>query len=330
MSRSIEASPGQTRRRPLLRISLNAILFALAGSVVLIDAIWVLAGHFDVDAKNYALLSILIVPLVAGAWFYENMRKDPPLSAMLAGAAFLLAFSASCSLLSYLLVTIAGTRIDAQLAAVDHALGFSWPAVMTFAANHKLLTALLGFAYLSVTPQTAAMLLTLGWRRQCDDIYGLCLAIAIGGLICVSVWAIHPSFGAFSVFDLPQWAAAKLGLALDGDYGRDLVLLLKNGPGHISPTEIRGIVGFPSYHTVQALVLIWYARGIPIVRWISLALNIAVIAATPIHGGHHLIDIFGGAAVAIAAIVLSHWIFQLTSRAAPRSRTSMTALPQLS
>jgi hypothetical protein len=152
------------------------------------------------------------------------------------------------------------------------------------------------------------MLLILGGLRRSADIYGLCLAIALGGLIAVSVWAIHPSFGAFSVFNLPHWAARNLGIALDGDYGRNLVLLLKNGPGRISPSELRGIVGFPSYHTVQALVLMWYARHVPYLRWASVALNIVVLIGTPIHGGHHLIDLAGGAAVAVAAIMLADGI----------------------
>lgn len=299
------AQPCARERNAEIRFRPNTILFALAGAVVLLDTVWVIAGHFDVDAKNYLLLVVMIAPLVAGAWFYQHVRCDPPLSAMLGGAAFLLAFSASCSLLSYLLSTIAGSRIDNQLAAIDQAIGFHWPALMIWAASHKLVTALLGFAYLSVVPQTAALLLILGGLKRTADIYGLCLAIALGGLIAVSVWAVHPSFGAFSVFNLPHWAARNLGIALDGDYGRNLVLLLKNGPGRISPAELRGIVGFPSYHTVQALVLIWYARRVAYVRWLSLTLNIIVLIATPIHGGHHLVDLAGGALVAVAAVVLA-------------------------
>jgi hypothetical protein len=305
---TLSAGISATQRQASLRLSPNAILFAFASAVAFVDAAWVIAGHFDVDAKNYLLLFFMMLPLIAGAWFYEHVRHDPPLSAMLGGAGFLLVFSASCSLLSYLLSTIAGSRIDTQLAAIDQAIGFHWPQVMIFAASHKLITALLGFAYLSVIPQTAAMLLILGGLRRTADIYGLCLAIALGGLIAVSVWAIHPSFGAFSVFNLPHWAARNLGIALDGDYGRNLVLLLKNGPGRISPSELRGIVGFPSYHTVQALVLIWYARHVPYVRWFSLALNIVVLIGTPIHGGHHLIDLGGGAVVAVVAVALADWI----------------------
>jgi len=309
---------------------LNRILLLIALSLISLDFVWVIHGHVAVDARNYVLLLGLVLPLAGGAIFYEHVRADASLSAVLAGAAFLLLFSASCSLLSYLLLTVAGTRIDNQLAAIDSAFGFHWPDLMMFAANHKLLTFFLGLAYLSVMPQTVALLLILGWKQRGADIYGFCLAIALGGLIAVSVWAIHPSFGAFSVFNLPHWAEKNLGLALDGDYGRDLILLLKNGPGFISPADLRGIVGFPSYHTVQALVLIWYARNLRVVRWIAVALNIAVLIATPIHGGHHLIDLAGGAVVAAAAIALSDWIVRRASvRAGNAALPSTAAQPAL-
>lgn len=297
-------------------LSLNRVLFGFGAALVLIDTIWVLAGHFAIDAHNYLLLGCLILPLTAGAAFYSRSRIDPALSAMLAGAAFLLAFSASCSLLSYLLVTVAGSRIDNLLASADMSIGFYWPSVMTFAANHPLLTSLLGMAYLSVMFQIAMLLLLLGWMQRCADLYGLCLSIAIGGIITLSIWAVHPSFGAFSVFDLPPDTAAKLGLALDGNYGRDLVAMLRHGPGFISPSEMRGIVGFPSYHTVQALMLIWYSRTLPVLRWITLALNVAVLIATPIHGGHHLIDLFGGFAVAAASVAVTRWLLRSTAQRA--------------
>jgi hypothetical protein len=284
---------------------LNRVLFGIAAAIVGIDAAWVIGGHFAIDVRNYALLLLLVPPLAAGAMFYSRVRNEPALSATLAASAFLIVFSAGCCLLSYLALTIAGPRIDALLVAIDRTMGFSWTAVMTLAADHRVATAFLGFAYLSVMPQIVLLILVLGWRQRCADLYGLSLALSFGALFAVAAWTLFPSFGAFSVFDLPQAISAKLGLALDGDYGRDLVAMLKNGPGFISPKELRGIIGFPSYHTVQALVLIWYARNIPWLRWAAMVLNILVLIGTPIHGGHHLIDLIGGSAVACAAIMLA-------------------------
>lgn len=303
------------------RTTLALLLTAIVSGLILLDALWSYAGHFDIDIRSYAIIAALLLPMVCGAIVYSRFRPDPLIGSTCTGAAFLLAFSSSCAVLSYLLSTVAGPRIDELLAQMDHAMGFDWVALMNFAADHSTMNALLKLSYISVMPQIMLLIFILGWSGRAADLYGLCLAIAAGALVCVSVWALFPSFGAFSVFNLPPSTAAKLGLALDGNYGRDLVALLKNGPGFITPLELRGVVGFPSFHTVQALALIWYARRLPFVRWIALAVNILVLIATPIQGGHHLIDILGGGVVALAAIALADGIVR-AARSRPRIERS--------
>jgi membrane-associated phospholipid phosphatase len=44
------------------------------------------------------------------------------------------------------------------------------------------------------------------------------------------------------------------------------------------------------------------------VQWSAIALNAALIAATPIDGAHYFIDLVGGAVVVFAAIAASNWI----------------------
>ena len=288
-----------------MKAILNRLLFAMSAAIVAIDATWLVAGRFSYDATNYGLLFLLMLPLAAASAFYGAVRRDEALSAVLACSAFLIVFPAGSALLSYLLVTISGPRIDTALAAADRAIGFYWPALMGFVSQYPTANLLLKLAYLSVMPQTVILIFALGFGGKTAELYRLSLALALGAIITLTVWTMAPSFGAFSVYSLPDAVARKLGLVLGFDYGRDLVHMLKAGPGFISPKELRGIVGFPSYHTLQALVLMWYARGLKVWRWPAVALNAAVLAAVPVHGGHHIVDAFGGAAVTILSIVLS-------------------------
>lgn len=295
-------------------IRLNIFLASIAIALIGLDATWVWTKGFDIDIRSYAIIGLVLSPLVVGTIIYSRLRPDPLISATCACVAFLLAFSASCELLSYLLSTVAGTRADGALAQIDRLMGFHWVDLMILAAKFPAVTAGLRLCYVSVMPQIMLLVCILGWSGRLATLYDFCLAIALGALACVFIWAIHPSFGAFSIFNLPAVTASKLGLALDGNYGRDLVALLRNGPGFITPLELRGIVGFPSFHTVQALVLIWYTRRLPVIRWAAAILNLLVLIATPIHGGHHLIDLFGGAAVTLAAIPAAGWIVRSARR----------------
>jgi hypothetical protein len=170
---------------------------------------------------------------------------------------------------------------------------------------------------MSVMPQTLLLILLLGFGKKLDDLYGLALALCFGAMLALAIWTAFPSFGAFSVFALPAQVTSKLGLVLGFDYARVLVHMLKDGPGFISPKELRGLVGFPSYHTLQALVLAWYARHLPWWRWVALALNAAVLVAVPIQGGHHLVDMAGGVAITLIAAALARTVLDWAKRPAP-------------
>jgi hypothetical protein len=306
---------------------LNRLLLAMSAAIVVLDGTWLVAGHLSYDVGNYGMLFALMLPLAAGGAFYARVRRDDVLNALLCCSAFLIVFPAGCALLSYLLVTIAGPRIDTVLAAADRAIGFEWPTLMAFIAQYPKVNMLLGLAYVSVMPQTVILIFALGFSKRIAELYRFSLALAVGAVITLAIWTLAPSFGAFSVYTLPDATAGRLGLVLGFDYGHALVQMLRDGPGFISPKELRGIVGFPSYHTLQALVLMWYARDLKALRWPAIALNVAVLAAIPIQGGHHLVDAFGGMAVTVLSIALSGWIVSAASRRAQALPQTVPALP---
>ena len=285
--------------------TLQRILFAIAAGLIAVDLAWASYVHFQLDIAAYARLALLALALLAGGLYYHTRRSEPAIVAMLAGASFLCAFSAAASLLNYFLLTLHGPRIDAPLAALDSALGFDWVGVMTIMAVHQRLNGFLLFAYNVVLPEIALILVLLGWRGNAEKIYRFCIAIALGALVCIFVWALAPSFGAMSVYHLPPAIARAVAVSVDGSYGDALVAMLRNGPGFISPADIRGLIGFPSYHGVLALIAIRYARGLPHLFWPVLIMNMMVLVATPVQGGHHLIDVLASFPVAALVLLLS-------------------------
>jgi hypothetical protein len=285
-----------------VNIFANRILILIAAPLVLTDAAWAMLGHFDIDVSGYLALLTLSAALSTLGYFYSRMRPDPNLAAMLFGASFLCTFSAGADFLNYLLLTVAGYPIDDTLAHIDRAMGFDWPHLIAWAAAHPLSNSALHTIYETSLPQIAVLIVCLGLFRQPERIYGFCIALAIGAALAIGFWALFPSFGAFAVYHLPEQIALKVNAALDGHYAHQLTELLAHGPGRIGPREVKGLIGFPSFHTVMALLTIWYARKLPVLRWAALALNLLVIASTPIHGGHHLVDLIGGAATACVAI----------------------------
>jgi hypothetical protein len=296
-------------------------------AVVIVDVGWASVAHFDLDDQAYAALVLLSAALTCGGFFYARIRPDIRLSTMLFGAAFLIAFSAAFSLLNYLLLTVSGPRIDEVLSAADKTLGIDWPAMMAFMVDYPRLNAVLQICYGSVLPQIAMLIIVLSIADCTEEVYKLSFSIALGAMLTVGFWTIWPSFGAFSVYDLPPNVTRHLSLALDRHYADDLVSLLVHGPGFISPTSAKGLVGFPSFHGALAMLVAWYAWHIRYLRWPVLALNAIVLIATPIQGGHHVVDLLGGLVVALAAIAATERICTLAPRgfAGIVRRTEITA-----
>ena len=285
--------------------TLQRILLSIAVGLIAVDLVWGLCGHFQVDGAAYIRLGLLSLALTGAGIFYQTRRSEPRIAAMLMGAAFLCAFSAAASMLNYFLLTAHGPRIDVALAAADRALGFDWSAAMTAMAGHPLLGRLFFLAYNIVLPEIALMMVMLGWSGNTDKTYRFCIAVAAGALASIFLWALAPSFGAMSVYHLPPAIARAAAASVNGEYGGVLVAMLRNGPGFISPADVRGLIGFPSYHGVLALIVIWYGRSLPRLFWPLLAANFLVLVATPVQGGHHLVDVLAAFPVAALAIFLA-------------------------
>jgi hypothetical protein len=295
-------------------VSAQRILVLIVACLLAADCVCASAHHFDVDVPSFGLLAGLSVALTMLGVFYERVRGDANLSAMLFGTAFLCAFSPSLDILNYFLLTVAGPRADVFLAHLDRAMGFDWPSLMLWVAVHPALDGVLHVAYDSSLAQIALLVICLAWTARPRAIYSLCIALAAGGMTAVAIWTIAPSFGAFSVYRLPAAAAAHMPLALDGKYADQLIALLQHGPDRIAPDQLRGLIGFPSFHSVLAILAMWYAWPLRTLRWPALALNTLVLISTPIQGGHHLVDVFGGLVLAAASIALAERIIKLPAR----------------
>lgn len=288
-----------------MRLTVPHLLLLLVAAVAIIDGVWAVLGHFSVDVTGYLKLALISAGLFAGAGFYSRLRPDPRLAAMLFGAGFLCAFSASASVLNYFLLTIAGTPIDPLLASADRMLGFDWRKMMIGTASYPLLNDIFFRVYNLVLPQMAILLVALAWTGRIEQVYRYCLAVGAGALIAMAIWTVMPSAGANAVYTLPAWVENRLTLSLTTQYGRELLALLHSGPGYITPADMRGLIGFPSYHGVLALLLIWFARPMRWLFWPYLVINMIVLISTPIQGGHHLVDVLAAFPVTALSLALA-------------------------
>ena len=70
------------------------------------------------------------------------------------------------------------------------------------------------------------------------------------------------------------------------------------GPLSFDLSQLQGLISFPSYHTVLAVLLTYAHRRSALLPPIALV-NGVMLFSIPSYGGHYLIDMIAGAAVAL-------------------------------
>lgn len=80
--------------------------------------------------------------------------------------------------------------------------------------------------------------------------------------------------------------------------------MLRAGSLHaLALPRLVGVLTFPSFHAVSAILYMWAFWPLAWFRPVTVAWNIAMIVATPMGGGHYFVDILAGILVAVLAIL---------------------------
>ena len=71
--------------------------------------------------------------------------------------------------------------------------------------------------------------------------------------------------------------------------------------------DLQGIICFPSYHTILAIIFVMSHAGLRWSFYPVLALNAVMLVSIPSEGGHYLVDMLGGLPVALGSMAAAKW-----------------------
>ena len=74
----------------------------------------------------------------------------------------------------------------------------------------------------------------------------------------------------------------------------------------VGTTPLLGLVSMPSMHTAVGVLMIAVARRTWLF-WPAFGYGTVMISATPVWGGHYLVDLIAGAALALASAAVVAW-----------------------
>lgn len=268
-------------------------LLGLAGA----DWLWCCSIGMRFDTLGPQLL--VIAGLAAASIGYRRLGRGPRIADALDITAQWIGFSIAACILTYLFATWALAPQDALFARLDIALGFDWLRWLRFVDAHPLLHWPLAVAYASFMPQLLIAILYFAFTGRHSRNRALFRAAFIALVISAALSGLLPALSAFSHYGLPERAP----------YLHDLMVLRTGGTASFSVPRLQGIITMPSYHAVLGVLLAYSFRRTGLPGAIMIGWNMLMLVSIPSEGGHYLVDVIAGLAVAAVSIWLARRSF---------------------
>lgn len=278
----------------------------------LLDAILIQIKGVGVDWTGYGVTCAIGIGAIVIGQLYRTKRLEEKIALATTASGLFILFTISCSIFNYLLLPVGDRRIDPLLIKLDAMLHYSWPEAVVYVASLPWLASLLRFIYMSSLPQLIVILIILGFLGQRERLHQFLLTGVFGALMAIAFWAVFPSSGPSAFEILPAEVARSF--VVGAAYGTELNRLALDGPSFLSPKDALGLIAFPSFHTVMACMAVWFMAQTKRVFPLFLIVNILMLPAILVQGGHHLVDVFAGFIVFGLALVASRMLPVSTSR----------------
>ncbi len=269
-----------------------------AMSVVTVIAYYAAGLSFSWLSNVNIILCILIFLSVSCC--YRWLRPDPWIGFCTDACGQLTCILTLGLVLSYPLAAAGFPYCDAALHAADRWMRLDWRSYLHFINDSPTLATLTWLAYRSMLVQFIVLALVLVSASQLVRLQQYVLASGLAVCVTLCVFTFMPAGGIYSFLEIQPAEFANLFPIMTHN---QTVLLDALQTGRQTLVEhMEGLITFPSFHAVWAVLFAWGFYPVKQVRVGAIMLNLFVIASTPIQGAHYFIDIVGGVTVAAIAI----------------------------
>jgi membrane-associated phospholipid phosphatase len=290
---------------PTPLLTFNRILWLLIAIGACVDIALARYWGLDIIIAQKAQFALIIGVCAAVALFNAYIKRNDTLflfgnivpQAMSAGAVL--------GIWNYLTARFNLPLIDDQLIAIDHALGFDWQRYIAWVDTQPQLGWLFTVSYqlFAILPIVVTCLLFM--HNQPARAQRMIFIFYTTGLLTILLAGLFPAMAGYVHYNIDLHHFQQLHPAAARSH-EAAMLALRNHSMTTIPYPGEGLVTFPSFHAVMAVLLIYASLKLPVTRWLIIPLCLAMLAATPVDGGHYLTDVLAGILIALAGIWLAH------------------------
>ncbi len=254
---------------------------------------WIWSTHAGLAFVGWPTFALWFSGVGFVGIFYGVSGRNERLADLGHQIALWLAFSAVGIVFTYDAASLRLPLKDAEFAAIDAAMGFSWPHWSRLIESLRLVADAFTIAYFVLLPEiflTVIYFAHIGRNDRNDEFLWTTMVSLI---ICTILSGFFPAVGPCAYFF--------------GDKPRFIQHLLSVRAGDVktfSLGHMEGIITWPSFHAVLA-VLTPYVHRPPMRTFVPVAaVNVLMLISIPINGCHYLFDLLAGLALAFASIAI--------------------------
>ncbi|MFN3469215.1 MAG: phosphatase PAP2 family protein [Novosphingobium sp.] len=266
----------------------------------LIALLILVASGIGISVTSVGPLVGLAMALVGVEFYYTAYRADERIAATCGTLATLIVAALLAAFISHASLRLGAPNVDAALSGADLALGIRAPNIVAAFAAYPAFARLLGVIYSTAMPvcMILALVLAAGGRRAraSELAFSFTFCIVLAATVSIGFPALGSTVhhGIEGIAGLPKSA---------GNFHMATVEYYRNHPTAVFDlAKVEGIVTFPSFHMVMALMAPYAMRGAGIASMAALVWAALVTVSSIVIGGHYVIDLLGGALTWAAAI----------------------------
>ncbi len=288
----------------------------VTGAMAVTLAIGLAATNFSIGLTGL-LIAVGYIALYAGfahANARSPARRDPQVMFVLGASAQIALTTAVLAPLTYVAAAMDLPMQDSTLLAIDRALGFDWVGYARFVNDHPELASWLNCGYRMIGWPVFAIPVVLAAKRCYQEIEEFTFAFGFALAVTTILSALVPAIGVYHQIGLDPASLTHIDPSAYLDQLRDLPPTRQGTLRHLELLGLGGIVTFPSFHAASAILYVWALWPVRWMRPVVLVINAAMLAATPLNGGHYFVDVIAGVGIAVLSIVAARRIGRLITR----------------
>ncbi|MFT4121949.1 phosphatase PAP2 family protein [Bradyrhizobium sp.] len=282
--------------------NLNWLPIAAMGSLL---ALGLHATGLRLEPVAYGVTLAIAALLVAIAYRHRIAKgelADPKLLFSVGTIGQVILTCAIVGPLSYVAGKMNWPLQDHTLLAIDRALGLDPEPIARYVNDNPWLAKCLSRGYGLIKWPLLGIPVVLALTARYVRLQVFMLAMSLALAVTLAISAIVPAIGTYYGLQIPAAHFPEINTSIYAGQLRDILNLRDGSLNELRLFMLSGIVSFPSFHAASGVLYMWALWPVRGIGGIAVALNVLMIAATPVIGAHYIIDVVGGIAVAAVSI----------------------------